>query len=199
MRDAEDLLNSAASAGSKGISWETIGQIVIGTILEPPVSRQQTDMATKKPKFFKSGDRMMQVLIKLQTDLRDPENLEDDGVRTLYAKNLLLKAIGKAMKEAGVRRLDIGGVLKCKFTAKIPSGQPQPYKDFVAHYTPPAVQQASDVFAQAAAQDDFTPAPRTGGMVIQNQHRDSDAGKQSTLDQMRNASQAGQFTSEIPF
>lgn len=202
MRDAEDLLLNAGSAGSKGIAWESIGQIVTGTILEHPVSRQQTDMATKKPKFFKSGDPMMQVLIKLQTDLRDPENQDDDGVRTLYAKNLLLKAIGKAMVEAGVKKIEPGGFLKCKFTEKIPSGQPQPYKQFVAQYTPPAVQQASDVFAQAAAQPDFPEqAPRTSGTVFENQHRAVDANQrpQSTLDQMRNASQAGQFTNEIPF
>ena len=149
MKDANELL--LGGGNSKAAVFATIGAIVEGTVVGHPESREQTDLATGEVKRYKSGDPMMMVLIKIQTTLRDPDDPEDDGIRTLFAKYTMMKAIGKAMTDAGVKKIEPGGYLQVGYSGDIPSQTRgyQPTKAYVAKYTPPAPS-ANTMLTQAA-------------------------------------------------
>lgn len=180
MKDANDLL--LGGAPSKAATFPTIGTIVSGTVISPPESREQTDLATGEVKRFKSGDPMMQVLIRIQTKERDPNDPDDDGVRTIYAKNTMLKAIGKAMVEAGVKKLEPGGYLQVGYSGDIPSQTRgyNPTKVYVAKYSPPAPE-ASNILTQAA----FEPDPWAQPQVAPAEPQQQPARQLTTLEQLR--------------
>lgn len=187
-KTANDILLGAG--GGKSAAFPRIGTIVSGEVISEPESREQTDMITKLVKTFKDGTPMMQVLIRLQTQERDPNDAEDDGIRTVYAKGKMVQAIGKAMRAAKVSALEIGGFLEIAYIGDGPKGDmPIPPKLFEARYTPPAPQAAGSFFLNSA--------PVTSGVtVIENQHRAQDAPStapaRTTLDQIRNTSYSAQ-------
>lgn len=194
-KSANDILLGAG--GGKSAAFPRIGTIVSGEVISEPESREQTDMITKLVKTFKDGTPMMQVLIRLQTQERDPNDPEDDGVRTVYAKGKMVQAIGKAMRQAKVTAVEIGGFLEIAYIGDGPKGDmPIPPKLFEARYTPPAPQ-ASSVFLNAA--------PVTSGshgVVFENQHQTVTAPARTTLDQIRNTSynaQGAVQSGEPPF
>lgn len=202
-KDANELL--LGGGGGKAASFPRIGTIVQGEVISEPESREQTDIKTKEVKRFNDGSPMMQVLVRLQTTERDPSDPEDDGVRTVYAKSFLLKAIGKAMRQAGVKALEIGGFLEIGYIGDGPRGDyPIPPKLFEARYTPPAPK-ANSIFLDAAGPTAAQPQAATvvsSGVVFQNQHRDEDARPRTTLDQMRQTSYNAQGQvqpAEAPF
>lgn len=162
--DADDFLLNAGQKGPKAATFPSVGSVVEGYVLERPKKTEQRDIATNEIKRFpNSGDPMMQVLIRLQTEQRDPDVPDDDGRRTLYAKNKMTNAIGEAMRAAGVKRLEIGGYLQVGRSADTPPEKRgyQPTKNYVAKYTPPATAAADDMFASAApaATPQFSPGP----------------------------------------
>lgn len=198
MKDANDLL--LGGAPSKSAVFPKIGTVVEGTVISDPESREQTDLATGEIKRFKSGDPMMQVIIKLQTTQRDPDDPEDDGVRTLYVKNTMMKAVGKAMIEAGVKKIAPGGYLQVGYSGDIP---PQikgysPTKVYVAKYTAPA----SNILTQAAAE----PEPVEQAQIpFYTQHQPTNnttvaPHQMTTLDQLKatNFSAQGQPQADKP-
>jgi len=186
MKDANELL--LGGGGGKAAAFPRIGTIVAGEVLSEPKTQEQTDMATKEVKRFKNGDPMLQVLITLQTDQRDPDDPEDDGVRTLYAKNKMLKAIGQAMRTAGVKAIEPGGFLEIGYIGDGPRGDmPIPPKLFEARYTRPAPK-ASSIVLNAAGPEPVA-APRS---VLDSQPQAAPAQAaavpRTTLDQLRASS-----------
>lgn len=125
--------------GGRAVSFPNIGDAVRGTLLGAPRVAQQTDIKDNSPKFFPSGSPMLQLLITLQTDLRDGE--DDDGVRTLYAKANMLKAIRDAVVAAGAKGLAAGGELAVQYTGDGEAAQKgfNKPKMYAAAYRPPAV------------------------------------------------------------
>jgi hypothetical protein len=82
---------------------------------------------------------MMQIVVQLQTDERDPANDADDGVRGLYIKANMLSAVRTAVRAAGATGLDVGGRLSVTYTG---DGQPKRRggkapKEYTAAYAPP--------------------------------------------------------------
>lgn len=182
--DANDFLLNSGQGGGRAAKFERIGQLYEGAIVSPPKKTVQTDIATKQPKVSKfSGQPLQQVLVQIQTTLKEAE--DDDGIRTLYVKNKMATAVGTAMREAGVSRLEVGGYLQVGYVRDIPSDTPgfRPSKDFLAKYTPPAVKDASDFFAQAAAPVVATTAAPQG---FELQHQDKP--RVTTLQQLKDAS-----------
>jgi Holliday junction resolvase RusA-like endonuclease len=103
-----DLLTGSGIATAK---FSTIGTLHKGTIVAAK-KRQQTEMGTGKPLTFDDGQPRMEVLIDLQTDERDPAVEDDDGLRRVYARGQMLKAIGEACRKAGAARgIEVGGQL----------------------------------------------------------------------------------------
>jgi len=135
--------------GGKSASFLTIGDSISGVICAPPELRQQTDMKTGKLKTWDNGDPVMQLVVKLQTDLR--EDGEDDGVRNLYVsggfkRDSLQKAVADAVRSAKAKGLEVGGTLAVKFTGEEPPTVKgfDPAKLYAAKYTPPPA--AADAF-----------------------------------------------------
>jgi hypothetical protein len=99
MSDSYDSL----FGGGRSATFPTKGTSYSGTILSAPREVQQRDFKTKDPKFYKDGDPMMQTVIEVQTNQRDPEDDSDDGVRLVYAKGQMLAALRVALREAKIR------------------------------------------------------------------------------------------------
>jgi len=117
------------------------GASVRGSVIAPPVTRQQSDMVTKELKFFKGGDPMMQVVIRLQTDERDPSIEADDGQRALYIKGASIRKLREAIRRTGAKGLEVGGYLVQTYVSdEMPvGGAPQGAKVYEFQYTRPAV------------------------------------------------------------
>lgn len=103
-------------SGAKSAKFETIGTVVGGLIVDEPQLVQQKDIKTGAPKHWDDGNPMMQLVVKVQTDQRDPDDAEDDGVRAIYIKAQMRQAVADAVRKAGAKSLEVGGDLKVKFT-----------------------------------------------------------------------------------
>lgn len=121
------------------------GSMHEGVVIEC-FSQQQTTFVPGKPdesglpRFYKDGvTPMPELVIIFQTNEHDDE--EDDGIRTVYAKNQLLAMIRDSVKEArakdpNVKGIRPGGYIKMRFDhqEKIPVRK----NIFQARYMPPA-------------------------------------------------------------
>lgn len=141
---------SLFNSSSKGVKFTNVGDTITGTVSSAPIERQQTKFGTQEPDFWPNGDPKMQILVNLQTTLREDGN--DDGERTLYvASKNMKKAIADAMRAAGASDVAPGGTLTVTFVGNDPNSKnpANPAKLYTAQYTPGA-----SAFAQPA-----TPAP----------------------------------------
>lgn len=135
------------AGGSKSAKFEDVGDTIKGTVVTAEVA-QQTD-PDGNLKTWNDGSPVMQLIVTLQTDLKDDD--DDDGTRRLYAKggnftaasgkgSSMLVAIREAVKKAGAKSLDAGGVLTVQHSglgtkAKASFNAPKLY---VAKYEPGA-------------------------------------------------------------
>lgn len=102
--------------GGKSAKFDAIGASITGTIASPPEVKQQTSMETGQPLTWDNGDPRMQLVVTLQTSLR--EDSDDDGLRKLYVKGSkdrasqsMHAAVASAVEAAGAKGLDVGGTL----------------------------------------------------------------------------------------
>ncbi len=170
---------SLFESSSKGLKFDTIGVTHTGTVKSAPRERQQTKFGTQEPDFYPNGDPKMQILVDLQTELRDDPN--DDGERTLYvASKNMKRAIAQAIREAGANDLTVGGVLTVTYVGNDPASKnpANPAKLYQAKYTPGSSAFAQQTAAPAAVQQTpaATPAPAAEQGLTQEQ-----AGKVSQL------------------
>lgn len=135
--DANDLL---MGGGVKSAAFTTPGTMVGGPILREPRVTQQTDFDTGKPKFYDDGNPMMQIVVQVQTDLRD--DTEDDGVRAFYIKGQMRQAVADAVRAAKAKGLEVGGDLRVKYDHDEPNsrGRGNDKKVYAAKYAAPAGQ-----------------------------------------------------------
>ena len=130
---------SLFDSSNKGVKFDAIGAEIIGTIAGDPYERQQTKFGTQDPAFWPNGDPMMQILVPLQTALREDPN--DNGERTLYVSSKNMKrAIGDAIRAAGASDIARGGTLTVKYVGNDPASKnpANPAKLYQAQYTAPA-------------------------------------------------------------
>lgn len=159
--DANDLL---MGGGIKSATFpdQQYGHTIAGAIVRPPQVRQQTDFDTGKPKTFDNGDPMMQIVVQVQTDLRDQNDSTDDGVRAFYLKGQMQAAVRDAVRAAGAKGLEVGGHLAIRYLKDEPNsrGRGKDKKVYAARYTAPHAQAANDALmggdqpAAPAAQPD---------------------------------------------
>lgn len=149
--------------GGRSASFEKIGDTVTGTVISTAVTAQ-TDIQTGKPLVWDDGSVRQQLVVKLQTALR--EDFEDDGVRGVYVKGAkkqgsrsLHDAVASAVRAAGAKGLEPGGTL----TVTHDGTQPSEIKGFndrklySAHYVAPDKAVASGGFLGTGI--DTTPPP----------------------------------------
>lgn len=165
--DANDFLSGG---GGRSAKFDTIGTSITGTILPSPSGdagevRQQTEIGTGKPLTWDNGDPKNQLVIKLQTTLR--EDADDDGVRMLYVKGSkdpgsksLTAALTGALQNAKAK-LAVGGTLTVTYTG---NGTPSttgftPPKQYQATYAAPSEAFLAPEQPQEAATTVAAPAP----------------------------------------
>lgn len=165
MRSADDYFVNRAP----GWSPETPGEEIDGTIVERDVTQQREYVkdevgellwwVNRKPKALPEAaaraqgltedDAVTQLVLTLQTSMRDPKIDDDDGQRRVYIKGRRFDtAIRDALKRAGAKKLAEGGRLRVRFTDWDPESQnpKNPAKMYVAKYEPPAAP-ADDYFS----------------------------------------------------
>jgi len=148
-------------SGGRSAKFEAVGDTVKGVICAQPEMRQQTDIKTGAPVSWDDGQPKMQLVIRLQTEDRDPSDPEDDGIRALYVSGgfkraSTQKAIADAVRAAKAKGLEVGGTLAVRFTGEEPSSVKgfNPAKLYAAKYEPPAAKAVDDFLGSAPA-----PAP----------------------------------------
>ena len=109
---ADDFLLGGGGASAK---FETLGDTITGVIEHLEVN-QQTDIKDGSPKTWDNGDPIMQLVVTLQTSLREDE--DDDGKRKVYVKGSkkagsrsLHDAVATAVRASGAKGLEVGGTL----------------------------------------------------------------------------------------
>jgi hypothetical protein len=150
--------------GGKSARFENPGDTIKGVIAAPPELRQQTDIATGVPKTWDNGDPVYQLVVQLQTDLR--EDADDDGLRNLYVSGgfkraSLQKAVADAVRASKAKGLEVGGTLAVRFTGEEPPAKKgfSPAKLYAAQYQPPSAAFLDESAAKAAPEDAFAEAP----------------------------------------
>lgn len=124
---SNDIDQFLEGGGGKSAKFENLGDMVKGTVLDCSI-QQQRGLDDGKLLTWDNGEPRMQLVIRLQTDQRDPELDDDDGVRTLYAKGgnyevnsgqgqAMKKAIADAVKQSKAK-LREGGILKVAYTGE---------------------------------------------------------------------------------
>lgn len=136
MSDLDAVNAMLAGAGGKAAAFPEVGTVVRGVILAADI-RDQTEMGTGEIKTYADGNPMKQLVITLQTALRDADDEDDDGTRRLYARGAMIAAIRKVTPDG----LRLGGTLAVKYTGNGVAAQKgwNPPKEYRAQYEPPAV------------------------------------------------------------
>lgn len=113
MATLDDLLSS----GGKSFKFENPGDTITGTIAAAPLVRQTTEFGTGKPQFWDDGSPQEQIVVTLNTALRDPSDPQDDGARSVYIKGWgpQLRAFRAAIQTAGAKPA-VGGTFTATFT-----------------------------------------------------------------------------------
>jgi hypothetical protein len=134
---ADDFLMGGGVPSAK---FPVLGHTVSGRITEQPTVEQQRNYEDDKLKFWDDGKPMMQLVVTLATNERDPENPEDDGARRLYVKGYMKNAVAGAVRAAGARGLENGGTLSVTYTQDGEKKNPKfnAPKLFTAQYIPAA-------------------------------------------------------------
>lgn len=120
--------------------FPVIGTTVGGRITERPTVEQQKDFTTGEAKFWDDGKPQMQLVVTLATNEIDPANPDDDGTRRVYVKGQMKNAVAQAVRTAGARGLEVGGILSVTYSADgvAKNSRFNAPKNFTAHYTPAA-------------------------------------------------------------
>lgn len=149
--------------GVKSAKFANIGDGISGTISEYPEVRQQTDLKTGKLKTWDDGRPKMQLVVTLQTTLRD--DAEDDGLRRIYVKGKsLTDVVRDAVRKAGAQGLEVGGQLRVQYVGdgEAANRSLDPPKLYAAEYARPQ-QQAAQQFLNGQPQQGFQQAPQQQG------------------------------------
>ena len=145
-------------AGGDGIPSATLDDAhptVKGRITAKAVTDARV-YGTNEVKTWPSGDPIKQIVITLATDERDPRVPDDDGKRKVYAEQdsrpgSKMAAIREAMRAAGAKTIEVGGILAIAYTGPDPESTAQiKRKLYRAQYQPPAAAAADDLLGTPA-------------------------------------------------
>jgi len=162
----ESFFDDAVRSGAPSASFKNIGDFVIGEVVDQ-YQIEATDFATGEVlKDKKTGETIMQLVIVLQTELRNWDRVakipkvdsndrnsadkpasEDDGKRAIYVKKYtnIHAAIGGAVVAATGQKGPVrnGGTLGVEFFKDEDRGKGNPLKHYRAKYTAPVPAAAS--------------------------------------------------------
>lgn len=156
MSDASALI---MGSGAPSATFHTPGTEHKGVITNLE-TMQVRNFKTKLPETWDDGNPKMQAVITLQTDERDPQIENDDGVRKLYVSSKgMREAIAGAVRKAGAREVTVGGKLAVTFTREGESENGlNPPKVYAAAYKPPPAP-THDEAGETGEYDDYSEEP----------------------------------------
>lgn len=127
------------STGVRSATFAAVGDHVVGHIMRQPEVQQQRDFDSGEPKFWSDGNPMMQLRVILMTEEHDSEDPEDSGERAVYIRGNMQRAVAQAVRQAGVKGLEVGGKLLIKYTGNgtVSRRGLNPPKQYEAKYRPP--------------------------------------------------------------
>jgi hypothetical protein len=179
-----DGFMTQTGGGAKGLfnQYDAPGTIKEGVITDLRVA-QQTKFGTREPLWFDKEQTKprMELVIDMQTEYRDAEDPEDDGMRSFRAKGSNKEgsqssfgALRDAVQAKGKTSPEVGGKLQVAFLnmTPIPNSDYQ-MKNWACHYEPPVPgAEGAQFFAQQAAQAatpvaQATPAPAANPFALQ--------------------------------
>lgn len=141
------LREAIKSSGSKAASFEHMGDKIGGAVLAAEL-RQAKSFDTGKPEVWDNGDPKQNAVITIQTELRDPADPNDDGVRNVYVKwwgdqrLAFLQTVKGATRHLPEEQQDVmpGGWFSAQWTGELPPTQKglNGAKTFTYEYRPPA-------------------------------------------------------------
>jgi hypothetical protein len=135
---ADDFL--MGGGGAPTAKFAAPGASVGGRITEKPTVEQQRDISTGEKKFWSDGNPMMQLVVTVQTNERDPEVEDDDGKRRIFVKGQMKQAVADAVRAVGGRGLEPGGTLTVTYShdGEVKQRGFNPPKQYRAQYVPAA-------------------------------------------------------------
>lgn len=151
-----------ASTGVPSAKFPEVGTTVKGRIAQKPEVQQQRDFDSGELLYWDDGNPKKQVKVVLATDERDADIPDDDGMRALYIKANLQKAVQAALRKAG-SKMEAGGFLSVTYTSEgevKKKGMNAP-KLYSAQYTPPSEADANEVVGGAPEPDQPAGQPAT--------------------------------------
>jgi hypothetical protein len=130
----------AGSATAAKFEDRAYNTVIGGEIVEEPRMQQQRDYESGEPLAYPDGNPMMQMVVIVQAQSAAGD---DDGRRAFYIKGQLKQAVGEALRKAGVKVPQAGGVLQVKYVRDEPTTlrngkRGNDKKIYAARYTPPA-------------------------------------------------------------
>lgn len=156
--------DEAGREGSPSAKFKEVGDSVKGEVVDK-YKIDYVPFGKKDPELDeRTGEPVQQLVVVMQTDLRDWEGVakvptdtdgvklpgeKDTGRRAIYARKgtNIYSALGKAIFAAGAKDLEIGGKFGVQFFEEEDTGKGNPLKKFRAKYEVPV--------AKAAANDEW--------------------------------------------
>lgn len=103
-------------AAVPSMRWDHPGATCSGRVVHRE-TRLQTVFGTGEVKKWPSGDPMYQLVVHIQTSLRDPSIENDNGTRAIYIKGKnFTDAARDAVREAGALGIEVGGMISVVYT-----------------------------------------------------------------------------------
>lgn len=99
--------------GGRSAKFPQVGAQVWGPILDFQLT-DQTEFGSGKVLTWDDGQPKKQVVVTLQT--KDRESDEDDGVRKVYVKGQMQRAVADAIRATGAEGMERGGMLLIRYT-----------------------------------------------------------------------------------
>ncbi|AEL19708.1 hypothetical protein SEA_EDUGATOR_58 [Mycobacterium phage Edugator] len=162
MTNASKQFLAGGGAPTAKFPNQAYGTVNGGRIIAEPVVEQQRDYDTGKPLTYEDGNPKLQMVVTIQTDLRDPSISDDDGKRRLFVRSGMRAAVQKAVQAAGVDYLAVGGDLQVTYTHD--DGRA---KQYTAVYTPPNESQSFLAGGQAPVVSTATGQPVVHQQTVQ--------------------------------
>jgi hypothetical protein len=132
--------------GDPAVKFPTPGSFVEGTVVAkeaaPKRKFNRNPNAPVEYELYKTGPNagqpIKELIVTLQTALRDPAIENDRGLRRVFFPFQMQQELAKAVKTAGGQGLPIGAFLRIVFTHEIPSqGGGSPRKEYSVEYRAP--------------------------------------------------------------
>lgn len=148
-----------------------VGDHIVGDVVQVDVG-QARKFGTNDLDTWDDGRPKMQLVVTLQTDLRDSTVEGDDGRRRIFAlqPSEMLRAIAAVTVEDG-KPLAVGGRLAVQWVGERPHEKPgfNAVKLYKAAYSPAAANAAADLLAGANGQPAAAAAaPAAPGPSVEN-------------------------------